>query len=556
MGERTGHEPSRASAGPGGEKPDGDDPASAPAGGSTPGHAPRPSGDAPVFLSELAGPDLVVVSATRGAAMALAGRDASLVGRRVADVVRGPGAQRLIETLQEVRTTGRHARNVLWQARDAGGTQEAGRAAFSVSAVPVRRSGRPASGVVIAGLRLASLPARTPGPGRTADAAPAPGPPGSGAARDGPVPPGLPVLPAVRLAARYVPARTAPEGSGGWLDAVILPDDVVALMVGSAGRRRGRPGAAVRLRTALRELLLAGAGPAEALAHLADLAGGRPDVPGAEACLARLDPASGEVSYASSAHLPPLLCTAGEVRFLAPRGDEPAGRDDQPGAAAARLPPGGMLLLGLGGPAGATTASHEGPAGLADLAASVMASNGSRAVAGTADRLCAAAADWLARGSDGGDVMVLAAHRLPEPAADWSMEFPADPQALTGLRAGLRGWLADMGADAATRADVELAVWEAAVNAAVHGRPSRGPGRVTVQAGLDSTGNVLIQVTDQGRWQLGDTPGSGQGWAGGRGLSVISQVTDGVSIASSPAGTTVVMRRRVHHPVPAGPAAG
>lgn len=76
-----------------------------------------------------------------------------------------------------------------------------------------------------------------------------------------------------------------------------------------------------------------------------------------------------------------------------------------------------------------------------------------------------------------------------------------------------------------------------------------------VQAGLESTGNVLIQVTDQGRWQLGDTPGSGQGWAGSRGLSVISQVTDEVSIAPSPAGTTVVMRRRVHHPVPVGPAA-
>src|SRR5258708_5564763 len=105
MGERTGHEPSRASAGLGGEEPDSPDPASA-QGGSTPGHAPRPSGDTPVFLSELAGPDLVVVSETRGAAMALAGRDASLVGCRVADVVQGPGAQRLIETLQEGRTTG------------------------------------------------------------------------------------------------------------------------------------------------------------------------------------------------------------------------------------------------------------------------------------------------------------------------------------------------------------------------------------------------------------------------------------------------------------------
>ena len=339
MAERTGHEPSRASAGPGGEEPDGDDPAPARAGGSTPGHAPRPSGDAPVFLTELAGPDLVVVSATRGAAMALAGRDSSLVGCRAADVVQGPGAQRLIETLQEVRTTGRHARNVLWQARDAGGTQEAGRAAFSVSAVPVRRSGRPAGGVVVAGLRLTSLPARMPGPGRTANAAPAPGSPGSGAARDGAVPPGLPVLPAVRLAARYVPARGAPEGSGGWLDAVMLPHEVIALMAGRAGRRRGRPGAAVRLRTALRDMLLAGAGPAEALAHLADLAGGRPGVPGAEACLAQLDPASGEVSYASSAHLPPLLCTAGEVRFLSRRGDQPAGRDEHRGLPLSVHPP-------------------------------------------------------------------------------------------------------------------------------------------------------------------------------------------------------------------------
>jgi anti-sigma regulatory factor (Ser/Thr protein kinase) len=151
-------------------------------------------------------------------------------------------------------------------------------------------------------------------------------------------------------------------------------------------------------------------------------------------------------------------------------------------------------------------------------------------------------------------VIVLAAHRLRDPAAGWSMEFPADPQALTGLRAGLRGWLADMGAGPADRADVELAVWEAAVNAAVHGRPSRGRGKVTVTAALEGTGNVLIQVTDQGRWQLGDTPGSGRGWAGGRGLSVISQVADEVSIAPSPAGTTVVMRRRVHHPVSAGPA--
>jgi anti-sigma regulatory factor (Ser/Thr protein kinase) len=357
------------------------------------------------------------------------------------------------------------------------------------------------------------------------------------------------VLPGVRLAARYVPARTEPAGGGGWLDAVMLPHQVIALMMGSAGHL-GLPGAAAQLRAVLRGMLLAGAGPAEALAHVGDLAGGSADSPGTGACLAQLDPASGDVSYAGSGLLPPLLCTPGEARFLSGPGHERPGRDDHPGAATAVLPCGGVLLLGLGG---AATASRGELAGLADLAASVMASSG-EAAAEAADRLCTAAAEWLARGSDGGDVMVLAAHRLPEPAADWSMEFPADPQALTGLRAGLHGWLADMGADAADRADVELAVWEAAVNAAVHGRPSQGRGKVTVQAALEGTGSVLIQVTDQGRWQLGDTPGSGRGWAGGRGLSVISQVTDEVSIAPSPAGTTLVMRRRVHHPVSVRPA--
>ena len=528
--------------------------------GERTGQVSRPSADAPVFLSELAGPDLVVVSATRGAGLALAGRDASLVGSRVADVVRGPGAQRLIETLQDVRTTGRHARNVPWQAQAAGETGDAGRAAFSVSAVPVRRAGGPDGGVVVAGLLVRSLPARIPGPGRTADVTLAAGHPGSGAAQEGALPAGLPVLPGVRLAARYVPARTGPEAGGGWLDAVILPHEVIALTVGSAGHRLGRPGAAAQLRTVLREKLLAGAGPAEALGHLGDLAAESAGVRGPEACLAQLDPASGKLTYASSGHLPPLLCTPGEVRFLGRRGDGPPGPGDQPGAAAAALlPPGGILLIGLGGRAGASPASPGGPGGLAglgglaDLAASVMAGHGSLPAAETA-RLGAAAADWLTRDGDGGDVMVLAAHRLPEPAGDWSMEFPADPRALTGLRAGLREWLAGMGADAADRADVELAVWEAAVNAAVHGRPSRGPGKVIVQAGLDGTGSVLIQVTDQGRWQLGDTPGPGWGWAGGRGLSVISQVTDEVSIAPSPTGTTVMMRRRVHHPVSVHPA--
>ena len=59
-------------------------------------------------------------------------------------------------------------------------------------------------------------------------------------------------------------------------------------------------------------------------------------------------------------------------------------------------------------------------------------------------------------------------------AAGWSMNLPADPLALRQLRVRLRDWLRELGASASDRTDVELAVWEAAVNAIVHGRPPDG----------------------------------------------------------------------------------
>ena len=105
-------------------------------------------------------------------------------------------------------------------------------------------------------------------------------------------------------------------------------------------------------------------------------------------------------------------------------------------------------------------------------------------------------------------------------------------------------------------ADVELAVWEAAVNATVHGRPRLGTGTVRVSADLDGAGNAVIRVSDRGRWRVGDSVASGHGWSGGRGLSVISQVSDELSISPGPGGTTVTMRRRVRRPVTTDPATG
>jgi hypothetical protein len=64
-------------------------------------------------LSELAGPGLVIVSATPGTGAALGTGDATLIGRRLADVVGEPEGRYLVDAIRGVCTTGKHAPDVV-----------------------------------------------------------------------------------------------------------------------------------------------------------------------------------------------------------------------------------------------------------------------------------------------------------------------------------------------------------------------------------------------------------------------------------------------------------
>src|SRR6266536_1778543 len=357
---------------------------------------------------------------------------------------------------------------------------------------------------------------------------------------------GLPVLPQVRLAARY---RTAPEGvpaGGDWLDAIPLPRGDVVLAAGRIGRGPGAISVTSRLRAVLQDALLGGAAPAEQLAVAR----------GATACLGVLDPATGDLRYASAGHPMPMVCgPAGEPRFLAPASGEPLGVGGGKAAiASAVLAPDAVLLLYSGGRFGRPPerAGHDRRL-LAEAAASVLAGAGPRPVADTADRVCSAVMERVARHQHGDDAAVLTAHRLPDRVPDLFMRFPADAMALRNLRVQLRSWLRGLGVAPADCVDAELAAYEAAANAVVHGRPRHGPATVIVQVGLDGAGSAVIQVTDRGRWQPGESRHGGQR-LGGRGLTVISQVTDELSITPGPGGTTITMRRRLNRPVPVEPA--
>jgi len=236
---------------------------------------------------------------------------------------------------------------VRWRTPSGGQTDEPDGAVFSLSVLPVCQPDGSVSGVAVAGLARAS-PLRAAG-GRDAeagDAVPAglPDPAGTDEATASAVPGGLPVLPRVRLAARYLPARQDPGASDAWIDALVLPQRVIALMTGTAGHRfRAVPGAAAQLRRLLRGTLRAHAGPAQTLTYLSEVAAGPAGGPGVTAWVAQLDPATGELRYASTGHPLPLVCTpGGEATFLSPRGSA-EGQPD--GHAKTDLPPGGVLVL-------------------------------------------------------------------------------------------------------------------------------------------------------------------------------------------------------------------
>ena len=362
-------------------------------------------------------------------------------------------------------------------------------------------------------------------------------------------PDALPVLPRLRLSACRRPAAER-DADGDWLDVLVRSDGATALVIGHVGGSGGQTGAAAaRLRAGVRDALRGGGSPSEALgAAAAGRAAGR----AAAVCVAVLDPLTGNLRYATAGLPVPVICAAaGDPGGHAPLARQAPARQVSAGAGrasgAAPVYAGNAVL-----PSGAVLLLYSGPAtpAVTDRAASVLADRGSAAAADLADRMVPAVLAALTGDSGTGPAAVLAAHRLQAPVAGWSMNLPSDPLALRELRMRLRDWLRDLGVSQSDRTDVELAVWEAAVNAIVHGRPVAGPATVTVRAGLDVAGRAVIQVSDRGRWRPPGPPDPGRRWPGGQGLLVIRQAADELDITPGPEGTTVTVRRRLSRPVP------
>lgn len=144
-----------------------------------------------------------------------------------------------------------------------------------------------------------------------------------------------------------------------------------------------------------------------------------------------------------------------------------------------------------------------------------------------------------------------------DPTAPGHVEFvhrswPADPDQLTIIRRELARWLAPLALTDDETADVVLAVDEAAANSVRHAYGPEESGAVeltlwTEPADDDATGRttvLCIEVVDHGRWQ----PPVEEPPEGGRGIPLMSTMSESVLIHYDDRGSRVLLRHRIPGP--------
>jgi anti-anti-sigma factor len=373
------------------------------------------------------------------------------------------------------------------------------------------------------------------------------------------LPADLPVLPGLRVAARYLLADGDGAAGGDWFDAVRLGDDRVGLAVGDVvGHGVAASAVMGQLRAVARERLRAGVGVEEVVAALDRFAADVPAARGATVCVAVLEPESGSLSYCTAGHPPPLVVGPdGAARYLPPTGTPPLAAGEAgaagPEVAEVALAPQEILLLytdGLLERPGRTPA--QSTVELAQVAGDLVAGRLFPADPGDAtERLCEAVLELLTRATGHtDDISVLAVQLVAAPSV-MQLRLPATTPSIRLQRIALGAWLSEVGAGDDDHFSIQHAVSELVTNAVEHAydNPSHPSAQVRVDAALTADGEVLVTVADQGRWR---TVGGGAG--GGRGLAVAAELVDALELERGDTGTVAVVRRRLRRPARLAPA--
>lgn len=130
---------------------------------------------------------------------------------------------------------------------------------------------------------------------------------------------------------------------------------------------------------------------------------------------------------------------------------------------------------------------------------------------------------------------------LGDSTGDFRRRIDTTAQAADQLRHEFTRWLdTTIGPEPERRGDIVLAVYEAVVNATEHAYVAPvAAGVIDVNAHAGPMGALDVTVTDTGTWRPGTSPGYR-----GRGLGLMTALSDASSVTPSPHGTVVVLQWR------------
>ncbi|HET7075248.1 MAG TPA: SpoIIE family protein phosphatase [Mycobacterium sp.] len=362
--------------------------------------------------------------------------------------------------------------------------------------------------------------------------------------------PSVPVVPGADIAAEYLVAAEDTAAGGDWFDAIALGDRLVLIVGDVVGH--GVEAAAVmsQLRTALRMQISSGHTIVEALEAVDRFHEHVPGSKSATVCVGSLDFATGEFQYCTAGHPPPLLVGAdANSRYAEPSGAGPLGSGTGFPVRTEVLGVGDSVLLysdGLierpGRPLGASTAEF------ADLAASVAGGRGGfviEAARRPIDRICSETLELLVRSTGYNDDVTLLGAQRRTPPRPLHLTLGATIDTARTVRARLREWLSEIGADADDTCDVVHAVSEFVENAVEHGYATKdAPGvsnTIVLEAALGGDGNLRASVIDQGSWKDYREGERGRG----RGLAMAEALVSEAHITRSAGGTTASLTHRL-----------
>ncbi len=346
----------------------------------------------------------------------------------------------------------------------------------------------------------------------------------------------LPEIPGMSFSARYLPGSAEAEIGGDWYDAIPLRDGKAGVAIGDVvGRGISAAARMAHLQSAVRAYALEGLRPSVVLERTDAFAQELERRGMATMLYAVLDPEVGTLRFASAGHPPPLILTpGGQAVFAEGRSGSPLGTVTFPAyeESVVALEPGSVVLLYTDGLVERPTVPLSD--GLAALA---------EAAVGMTDpaEVCRSLPGLVLEGRSSDDIALLAIRLEPLPAERMELSLPAESRSLATLRRVLGRWLKSAGAGETEIYETLVAVGEACANAIAHAYPA---GEASFEVEASRLGPELeVIVRDFGRWR----PARGEERR--RGLTLMEQLMENVTIDKRDTGTTVVLRRSLSNGV-------